>query len=356
MRPDCPGALKLMAYMDGELPPTESAVIAEHIAGCPDCRSFLETQGSIEKSWRDSWQDPPDFRFNDMRRKLVRGRGHFRLPGWAIGLAAGAAAVFLGIRVFNPVGSPVLDSRILEETAALDAPPDPSVPDTLAETGSAVPLTEEMQDDAAVQPETEEEQFDELVAAGAVGSTTELDEPAPGEASLSSGEDAVFQQSQETGDLTGGVEGLTFSESPDLGRASGSGVLSGAYEMQQPAGGGGCAVAAEETEPSATIETFNSSQTASARTAVPDECRDMMDTDAEKAVTLLCERYDGAPVSPWKELCVFVDSLLQSRSSLPAMFNIDPLGFTVEQDGIPRVWLGVDDPAIVPLTVRVLFH
>lgn len=355
MRPDCPGALKLMAYMDGELPPPESAVVAAHIAGCPACRSLLETQGAIEKSWRDSWQDPPDYRFNDMRRKLVQGRGHFRLPGWAIGLAAGAAAVFLGIRVFNPAGSPVLDSRIRGETAAREVPPDPSVPDTLAGIESAVPLTEEMQDDVAVQPETEEEQFDELVASGAVGATAELDEPAPEEASLASGEDAVLQQSQEVGDLTGGVEGLTFSESPGFGRASGSGVLSGAYEMQ-PAGGGGCAVSEEESESSSTIETFNSSQTASARTAVPDACRDMMDTDAEKAVTLLCERYDGAPVSPWKELCVFVDSLMQSRSNLPAMFNIDPLGFTVEQDGIPRVWLGVDDPAIVPLTVRVLLH
>lgn len=354
MKPDCPGALKLMAYMDGELCPEERVQIMAHLSNCRDCSSFLETQGALERSWRDSWQDPPDFRFNAMRKKLVRGGGPFRLPGWAIGIAAGAAAVFLGVRVFQPTERPVLESRLREETVTQVAPSDPAVSDSQAVIDSVVSLSldmsaseacdEEITEIAAISPSCVE---NSAVTGGS-------DETVPGEAALPIGEDAIVGQSQQSGELTGDLEGTVFAESPDDVCTSASGISAVSYGAQS-VGGGGCLV--EETEAcQSTVSTAYCQPLVSSGRASSQVSREQPDSDASVIFTLLCERPDGAPVSPWKELTSFVDSLLLTRSNLPSLFFIDPLGYTVEQDGIPRVWLGVDDPGVVPLAVRVILH
>jgi len=58
-------------------------------------------------------------------------------------------------------------------------------------------------------------------------------------------------------------------------------------------------------------------------------------------------------VRPWEGLTSFVQGLLDSLGRTPSEFRLDSLGYTVEQDGVPRTYLGVDDPAMVPMTVRV---
>jgi hypothetical protein len=355
MRPDCPDALKLMAYMDGELTPEERAPISAHLASCPDCSSFLETQSALERSWRDSWQDPPDFRFNAMRKKLFPGGRTLRLPGWAIGLAAGAAAVFLGIRVFQPADRAGLESRIRGETDVQVIPSGPVMPDSQALIDSVAPLSGEVSEAEACEEQTVET----IVippptedGRSGVGGITETE---PVEMALSVAEEAIVHQPQEIGDNTGDLEGAVFAESPDdiLQSQTGAGV---GLVSAQSAGGGGYAAMAEETDASTVSTVSSSSAVGCCGRAASEVSLDQPDSDVSVAFTLLCERPDGAPVSPWKELSIFVDSLLQTRSSLPAMFHIDPLGFTVEQDGIPRVFLGVDDPAVVPLAVRVILH
>ena len=348
MKTNCPDALKLMAYMDGELGPEEMAQVLTHLSSCPDCSSFLATQGALERSWRDSWQDPPDFRFIAMRRKVVPGRRKAGLPGWAMGIAAGAAAVFLGLRVFQPIERPVLETRLRGEAASQIAPPDPAISDSL------LLLAEESQLPMILQEETEEVAVEESPASGIGGVGGGIDQPVPAEMNLSTGEDAVPRQSQEQDAFAGDPEGVVFAESPDDVSICGAVSVSSAYGALS-AGGGGLSL--EETEAAQpAVSTVTSQPAGSSGRAAFEVCRDLPDDDETMTVTLLCERPDGAPVSPWKELRIFVDSLLHTRSTLPAVFHIDPLGYTVEQDGIPRVHLGVDDPAVVPLTVRVLFH
>lgn len=359
MRPDCPDALRLMAYLDGELSPGERETISGHISRCPECSSFIETQRELESSWRNSWQDPPDFRFSAMRRKLFRG-GHFRLPGWAIGMAAGAAAVFLGIRVFQPSDRSLLDSRLRGEEALGTAPSVPVVTDSPASidsTSFTVPVAEEMQEECPVGQQMDEAVPVEPESAGTGGIASGVGHPVPDEAVSTSGEDSALRQSPGYGSIPEDREGPALEEGTLEENASVTGMLAGASGMQSAGGGGAAAASEAEVCESMTVSTVSASQNQdSCGRSLSVACDDALEADAEVTVTLLCERYDGAPVSPWKELRVFVDSLLQTRPDLPAIFHIDPLGYTVEQDGIPRVWLGVDDPAIVPLTVRVILH
>jgi hypothetical protein len=354
MKTNCPDALRLMAYMDGELDPEEMARVSAHLSSCPDCSSFLATQSALERSWRDSWQDPPDFRFNAMRKKVVPGRRKAGLPGWAMGIAAGAAAVFLGIRVFQPIERPVLETRLRGEAASQVAPPDPAEAESPAITDSLLLLAEESQEPRVIQEETEEAAVEESLASGIGGVGGGMDQPVPVEITLSTGEDTGFQQSQEQDAFTGDLEGVAFAESPDDVSICGTVSVSAAYGSLSAGGGGIAAGEAETAQPA--VSTVSSQPAGSSGRASSEVCRDVPDGDETMTVTLVCERPDGAPVSPWKELRIFVDSLLHTRSTLPAMFHIDPLGYTVEQDGIPRVYLGVDDPAVVPLTVRVLLH
>ncbi|MFO7626962.1 MAG: anti-sigma factor [Candidatus Fermentibacteraceae bacterium] len=354
MRPDCPDALKLMAYMDGELSPVERAPISAHLSSCPDCSSFLETQGALERSWRDSWQDPPDFRFNVMRKKLFSGGGSFRLPGWAIGIAAGAAAVFLGIRVFHPAEQSSLESRMREEAFPQVVTSGPAPSDSQALIDSIVPLSEETEETEAFEEETPQTAAVSQTVEEPRGGTGGIGEAVQGEVALAPGEDTIVLQSQESDEFTGDLEGMAFAESQDDACLSGSGVAAASFGMQSVGAGG---YALEETEAcQSSVSTVNSQPAVSSGRAAQEVSRDQPDSDMSVIVTLLCERPDGASVSPWKELYVFVDSLFQTRSNLPAMFNIDPLGYTVEQDGIPRVYLGVDDPGVVPLTVKVILH
>lgn len=355
MRPDCPDALKLMAYMDGELSPEERAPISAHVSNCPDCSSFLETQGALERSWRDSWQDPPDFRFNAMRKKLTSGRSSFRLPGWAIGIAAGAAAVFLGVRVFQPADRPGLESRIRGEAGGQVIASGPAGSDSQAVIDSVVSLSEDVPTTEACQEETLELAAVSPPLVGTIGGSGGMDEPGPGELTVSTGEGSIVMQPQESDDLTGDLEGAELAESQNDICTSETGLAAASFGTQAAGGGGGVAEEAEAMQQSS-VSTVCSQPVGSCGRTAYDASRDEPDSDSSRIVTLFCERPDGAPVSPWKELSSFVDSLLQTRSNLPAMFHIDPLGYTVEQDGIPRVYLGVDDPAVVPLTVRVMLH
>jgi len=356
MRPDCPDALLLMAYMDGELSPEEGAPIELHLSICPECKSFLETQGALETSWRESWQDPPDFRFNAMRKKLAPRRARPGLPGWAIGIAAGAAAVFLGIRVFQPADRSELENRMRRETGAQVIPSGPSSPDSQALIDSVVTLSGEIPETEASEELTEEvaavppiaQDGDTRGGTGGIGGTV------PGEVSLSTGEDAL-RQAQQYDEYTGDLEGVAFAESTDDSYQPQEGLVAGSFGAQS-AGGGGYASMEEESDASEVAAVSSTSALGCSGRAASELTCDQPAVPVSDIVMLVCERPDGSAVSPWKELLAFADSLFQSGTDLPDVFRIDSLGYTVEQDGIPRVHLGVVDSAVVPLTVRVMLR
>jgi len=355
MRPDCPDALLLMAYMDGELSPEEGAPIELHLSICPECKSFLETQGTLETSWRESWQDPPDFRFNAMRKKLVPRRARHGLPGWAVGIAAGAAAVFLGIRVFQPADRSELENRMRLEAGAQEIPSGPVAPDSQALIDSVVTLSGEV-------PETEAEEQTEEVAAvptiaqdgDTLGGTGGIGGTVPGEVTLATGEDAL-QQTLQYDEITRDLEGVAFAESTDDSYQTQEGLVTGAFSVQS-AGGGGYAPMEEESDASEVAAASSTSALGCSGRAASEISCDQPAGHVSDIAILVCERPDGSAVSPWKELLAFVDSLFQSGTDLPDVFHIDPLGYTVEQDGIPRVHLGVVDSAVVPMTVRVMLR
>lgn len=48
----------LMAYLDGELPDAQRAVFEQHLAGCPECRLYLDSYRTTIALGRDALQTP----------------------------------------------------------------------------------------------------------------------------------------------------------------------------------------------------------------------------------------------------------------------------------------------------------
>lgn len=364
----CPDAMKLMAYLDGELDPSEAESVRLHLLECPECARRLEDQGRLESVWRESWRDPPDFRFRAMRESVDRGARKPRgVPGWLIGAAAGAGAVFLGIRVFLGPGHGDLEERIYRETAPS------AVQDTAGEQVEESVLEIPADSADAGQPmavtRTAEPAEVPLNAAGEYAGEPADGGPAdqhPAGRALG-GLDAVFEQAEETGQTQGLVTGLdetlgsgycrdtqaedleqeAVEEAPapvqgSLGEGDYDAVLDIAIiAAESGAGGGGMSGASFATASSSMAEEQS------------DDNGGLSRVRAAKSFILSCTGPGGVDVQPWDLLTSFVDSLLQTRGWIPPVFHLDSLGFTVEREGIPRVDLGVDDPSVVPMTVRV---
>ncbi len=359
---NCPDALSLMAFMDGELSPEERAEIAGHVSGCDRCTSFLKTQAALEKSWRDSWQDPPDFRFAAMRKNIPLGKPAGRtVPGWLIGIAAGVAAVFLGMRVFPGQGQPGLEQVIQNESAIPDAArSDLSVADSVSvPVGEADTDQGEESSEAMPLAETETTGMDVCLS---LSSTSSEDAPSgfsgEGRAGLfESGEEEEQQEMMMQSEASSQTMPAQASQDSDmLEQACGEIGDDATEQSPSPAestvavGGSVAPLDAQSTGSGAGAGGGGYTACYAAEYAA-EGTRDRAES---KAFSLVCERPDGALVTPWDELSAFVDSLFCEHGLLPGVFFIDPAGYTIMQEGIPRAFLGVTDPARVPLTVRVI--
>jgi hypothetical protein len=366
----CPDALKLMAYLDGELEPFEAESVRLHLSQCQECARRLESQRRLESAWRDSWRDPPDFRFLAMRdsvdRRARKPRG---VPGWLIGAAAGAGAVFLGIRIFLGPGHGDLEERIRSETVPAAAQEPVSEP--LEESVAEMPADSLHLDQSMADTRSAESADARVNASGETGFQSADGAPygqVPAGRTLG-GAQTVPEQAEETqpvqgliGDLdetpgcgfyrdaaTEDLEQDTPGESESPAPVQLGGEGSGddrAMEItviaaEAGAGGGGLSGASFAASSSAMAEEQHQ------------ENGELSRVRAAKSFILSCTGPGGVDVRPWDLLTAFVDSLLQNRGWVPPVFQLDSLGFTVEQEGIPRADLGVDDPARVPLTVRV---
>lgn len=342
---NCPDDVKLMAFMDGELDPAQREQMADHVSLCERCSSVLASQGLLEKSWRDSWRDPPDLRFQVMRKSLLRKTRERRgAPGWLIGIAAGAVAVFLGVKVFVLPGRTVLEDRIQAETVfrsqgaepddfsvtleqAADSEEETSADSPVAATET--PVEDQWQTSSATTP-APEEAAPEQVSGQMTQAHAESEEFAQGIECV-----VVYQSSAQEGQAalaravndTDAVAGEAQPASEQSAVPSGAGLYGGS-------GGGGLAVSGTR---------FAEVGVASAPAWSP-------------GFSLICEGPDGTSVEPWDRLNSFVDSILTATGAIPGLFLVDSLGYAVEFGAIPRAFLGVTDPARVPLTVRVIVH
>lgn len=304
---NCPESSILMAYMDGELEPESAASIREHLAGCGECRAFLETQEVLERSWRDSWQDPPDFRFSAMRKRLeTRNRKKAAVPAWLIGVAAGVAAVFLGVRVFPPERQQGLEQMVQREIQARHEEDLPAeIMETAAQPAAELESTEETaHQETSDTPTPETRPAEPSTEVPSIAFTDALQESPSSEAP------AFFSLDEE-------------AAMPDM--VTGSGGIAGST--------------GRAAEGSAPMEITLSSSRSFLEQPV-----------MEPGYHILCERPDGTLVPPWSELAAFVDSMLLVSDDFPSTFRLDSLGYTLEEDGLPRVFLGLE----APLTVRII--
>jgi anti-sigma factor RsiW len=83
----------LIAFVDGEVPPSRAAVIAAHVAGCESCRRDLDRARRVDDAVRRA---EPAFALATMREDLL---GRVALPRARLGrrlvVAAAAAAILI---------------------------------------------------------------------------------------------------------------------------------------------------------------------------------------------------------------------------------------------------------------------
>jgi len=104
MMKNCPAFKDLMAFADGELPVKESSAVRAHLAGCGVCRRLLETQGMLEKAYRNSFEAPPEESFRLLEKRIMASNPErarrFRIPA-AIPIAAALLIAVAGIRLVS---------------------------------------------------------------------------------------------------------------------------------------------------------------------------------------------------------------------------------------------------------------
>lgn len=343
---NCPDRMELMAFMDGELDPARLEMVADHVPGCGRCSAFLDSQRLLEKSWRDSWRDPPDLRFEAMRKGLLsREPARRGVPGWLIGVAAGAVAVFLGVKVFVVPGSGVLEDTIRTETVQ-------RARDTVMQDVPAVHEQTVEEEDVALLAVPSSEPgsvvIDETLSVAAGSGTAE---EVPLERALSqdvqeqvecvvvTGESGLMQNGP---DAPAGFASARTASEPGTVSDAAQPAPEQAAEAEEGITGGICAGSG-----GGGLSVSGTMASDDRYAAVP---------VLSPAYTMVCQGPGGAAVEPWDRLTLFVDSILSARGSLPGLILVDSLGYTVEQGVIPREFLGVTDPSRVPMTVRIILH
>lgn len=98
----CIDEKKLSAYLDGELPPEESAALEEHLARCAACREELSRLAFVSEALETLDGAEPDPYFAPRLKRLAvaeRGRGWAR-RAFVPAAAAAAAALSLLLGAF----------------------------------------------------------------------------------------------------------------------------------------------------------------------------------------------------------------------------------------------------------------
>ena len=141
----CIDEKKLSAYLDGELPPEESAALEEHLARCAACREELSRLAFVSEALETLDGAEPDPYFAPRLKRLAvaeRGRGWAR-RAFVPAAAAAAAALslvlggFLGRALYaEPNGASVAANGELVEylgVAPVEDFPDGSLGETWGE-------------------------------------------------------------------------------------------------------------------------------------------------------------------------------------------------------------------------------
>jgi AcrR family transcriptional regulator len=126
---------RLSAYLDGELPPGERALVAAHLAGCEDCAAFLAGLEAADRAGAQLSAEPPAGYFDgfaarvveriEARKTAARAR---RPPPWAWAAAAALLlAVVTPLTLHRSGTAPAKPPRpaVLGPNQATPAPPAP---------------------------------------------------------------------------------------------------------------------------------------------------------------------------------------------------------------------------------------
>ena len=226
---NCPEFETLMRYLDGELGESEAEAVREHLGECGKCRILLESQRSMESSWRSAFTLPDESEFRLMEERIFRSANRRKRWTAALPIAAGLVAVILGLKLIMARGPMVMDSR-----------------ETIPGRSPAVEA-QQLRDDEAV-PE-EQDAVEEMILDDTV-TETRLS------TSAADADDGTVQFSSDASESSGGLdqvspEGVTgvmqesFEEVPhDVFDSSSSpaesrGLLGAAESSTEMTGGGG---------------------------------------------------------------------------------------------------------------------
>jgi predicted anti-sigma-YlaC factor YlaD len=113
--------VSLSASLDGETPPLPSDVVAHHLTGCGDCRTWAERVGTLHRGMRVQPAAPEPDRTEAIlaalprRRSVVDDRVNgLRLVTFAIALVQLIASIPLLLAADSPMGGHVMDDGHLE--------------------------------------------------------------------------------------------------------------------------------------------------------------------------------------------------------------------------------------------------
>lgn len=118
----CPDELELMLWLDGELDEKSTERIRTHLADCIRCREIVETQREIEKTYRDSFIDPPDEAFKSLRWRISKSVVHRKITGLniLIPVAATILAVFIGIKYLLPSTGELYENTVTDTPVSVE--------------------------------------------------------------------------------------------------------------------------------------------------------------------------------------------------------------------------------------------
>lgn len=96
---NCPDFDILMLMLDGELEEDKLKEVSEHLKSCGRCRNLVDSQKTLEASWRDSFVIPESNLFRTIEREIFNRIN--RRSRWKsfIPVAAGIIAVLIGVKL-----------------------------------------------------------------------------------------------------------------------------------------------------------------------------------------------------------------------------------------------------------------
>jgi anti-sigma factor RsiW len=119
---NCEQALKVQAYLDGELDALEAAAVEAHLESCAECQALCEAQGDLKSvlAGADYHRAPPL-----VRARITRALDGKTRPGFWAGVSGGAGgmAIAAGLVLFFLVRAPVglADDLVAAHLDAIDS-------------------------------------------------------------------------------------------------------------------------------------------------------------------------------------------------------------------------------------------